>query len=1409
MQNHAPCRLFILHFAFCILNSSFAATAGESLVTVRFGEQDTCAVTGVTKLRWDAKAGLSHIAFDLAKLPRDARVKQALLRFWVVRSGGGEDLTKSWGFARWSDPKFDGFKVWKGQAASEERLAAVRFPFNTPAHWCFEFDVTKAVQDWAADPAGNDGLCTNFQFPVAPDGKPEAGWQRPYLQITHVGPNPGRPKPPAELRAFQRPGQVFLTWKQAAHEGAFFDSTCRVYRHTEELTARNLAQAELLGEVHRLSQLNYRRILTARGGDYGPWRHYLSAAGVELEKKGESNKDRRARALGFIPERFNFVIDDSWPRGLEGGEFLAKPKASEKVEIYQGPQLSDDTGLFVHTVRKEGAAWFGVTSVLEGNENREELASAGPIEGKVAVPQPVLQAVFNANASEGYGKVGKFQIREYVYWEGGANRFHCEPSTPFCFVFHVPRRWVNLGGEDDVGRNAPPWILSMAKVAGYSVSYWDGRGVVMDTGYVPPTRLAPFPPAGTAGMSWPEYSRCFHGSSEPRASASGSSGPSYPVRDVYGYIETINSGSDPRQAVVQPYFENRRLFELDCVLREFPADPNFVWAEGEGSTLNFVLHHPDRFGCAETAQERAWTSPRGAEGKELLIGRREWALKNELGHNVWDWNDPLWLARQFPERAWPFISNCHSDNYDGADNWGAVGFPKLYLELAAEKQGADLWWCDIGDAPSGKFQRVPRNMAYPVFTRATCCQTPLEDWRQEPRGTLNGYLVWHRPTLPFAYAKEFKKNEKAPPAPAGRTIAYADSPWGGTLYWSARSLDLVDTASQFEMTIRIGDEGLMLNGQSVPPCRVAFGAADVTLRRLQQFKVEKGKQYLWQNVKAATGQLLQAGVIAPDERGVLTVPQFFVDKDVLGNKLVLAPADGKPPPAVDKTQKVAVAYFADPKERKAGKAAPVEEIPYEEYAARCLKPELIPVVKSGRVFRVTDFVNAFGSKGGGMYSQWGAGFDDSFFFAEAGRYRIEVETTKALLQHGAWPILGLSIDNTQVGERLLDSEEPITRTWWVDLAQGRHLVRFRLVNNVFNEPVDRNGDQSPKLDRGFTVAGVRFVRLGERPADVQDVYSVALRLRRLVTARGLPVSLKADVLDAWGNPLPAKPEWKASVGRDGISPHEGAAITAGGIFTAAQPGTCTVTASAGGKNDSIQALVTPDSWLEDFDGEWSGGWDAALAQDDRDGRAAGTAAVRSAGVSPARGAADAAEWQVTRHHGFIGALVQRNARAASSHLIVREGGTEWEDISVEADCIAGGEGLPSGPAQALAFRCRDPRNFWRFEKQAAGQEAVFRLVKTVEGNETVLATVKKAIVPLAVDAQTYPSFQHWTAEGRKRAESLRVDRFQVELRGESIVAKLNGQELLTAKDDGPRRGTVGLWCQGGAAFDNIVVRPLR
>ncbi len=1380
------------------------AAGAESLQTVRFGEQDSCKVTGVTKHSYDRKAGGARIRFDLSGLGKDTKVARALLRFWVPGS-------REFGFGRWKEKGFAGFKVYAGGEPDEAKLLDTRYPFNAQSYWLFEFDVTAAVKQWVADAAKNDGLLTNFAFPAAPaeKGKPSRAWLKPYLEVTFAGPNADRPRQVSGLKAVYRSGQVFLTWKQAELPVAFHDQTFGVYRSAEPITAANLDRAELLGEVHRLSQLNYRRSVTAIGSGHSRAIEFYANTLVRdgklrPAKKGEDRKAFPARYLAAMPERFNFVIDAGWA-ARRGADLLKKVHAPAEdqgrhgdLRVVCGPELSDDTGVFVQTVRRAGPACFAVTAVVDGNENRRDVSAAnsvGPIAVKVQAPRPVLQAVFNHA-----GRHGPMQIREYAYWGGPAAGFHNTPSTAFCFSFKVPTgHALTHDGKPARGAAQNPWLYTDGHQAGYGCHYWQistrgsGAAVRMDTRYQPPTRNAPFPPGRVYGVrGWEaSYAKLYYGSRTPPAGGGGA--PGFFSHNIYGYMDTMDTGEDPRTATVHPYLENRRLFELDFVLSQHPELAGRVVPTGQSGAMMFGIHHGERFACVAASQEYFWNSPRGGRGKEIFVGLREWKLTNPEGFSPWDWMDPIWYSRQFPLKEWPFIVLCHSSNYDSADSWGAMGYPEFLWEIAKEKRGGDWVWVDIGDAPAPRNKAVPRDQAYLALTNATCGHVPVKSMRLLPRGTLNYFIEWHRPARPFMLPWRGRQDKKRPtsrPAPpdAKRPLAYVfrPRPTDETVRaWAAVKCDLVDEPARFEVALNMHEKGYSLNGQSLPPSRVHTGAVDVTPRRLQRFKVARGKKYQWRNVRVSTGEVLQAGVIAPDEKGLLTVPQFFVDKDVLGNKLVITPAGGAKPPPVKTGGKVTITYFATGRARHHMRPTKLE-LSWADYVARCKAPEVIPVVRSGRVFKVTDFVNRAGFRGAGLYTQWGGGFDDVFHFPRPGPYRVEVETTKAYFQNGAWPLIGLTVDNRKIGDRQIDSTEPYAHTWWFDLAEGgSHRVVFRLENNVFNEPVPRHGDQNPKPDRGFTVLGVCFTRLDPAPPRPSAPHLVKVRTRSVRVGAGMPVRMLADVRDASGRTLPAKVTWTAS---------EAAKIDAGGVFSAGTEGAYTVAAESGGKSDSVEVRVRGEAWCEDFDDEWADGWSvmptAADGEKDRRRRPA---------------------WSVTRKStGFVGTLIQRGQAATA---MVWDGGADWADYVLTADRIPDRKSGGLGGVQGVVFRYADADNHYRFEKSVqrkrVGKEhktiTTFRLLKRAGGKQTVLASEARTIKPLAVDPKTYGTFKHW---GR-RPESFEVDRFEVTVRGGKIAARFNSEQVLTAADDALKSGTVGVCCEGPAAFDNITVAPLK
>jgi hypothetical protein len=1303
------------------------AFSAESLLTVRVGEQDSCVLTGTTKV--ENRPDGSLVRFDLKGIPAASDVKRAVLRLWV--DGSAKDARRHFSIEQWNADGFDGLKIW--QEGGPETPLAVSFPFAFASPVCHEWDVTAAVCDWMARPAGNRGLRTNFPLP-GNDSQP--AWQRPYLEITLKGENPDRPKQPSQVRALYRSGQVFLTWKQVPFDGPFFDSTYRVYQHDEPITAQNLDRARLLGEVNKNSQLNYRRTVFSRDGmgSYAGYIHFKAFLGVE-KTKDMTEKAYWDALLAKVPTRYNFVIDDNWPQQVEGGKWLADAGLlGEGLRELKGPELADDQGLFVHTVDKPGRVHFAVTSVVRGNENRQDFlagnATAEPLAVKVDAPRPVLQIAFCERVKNRHPR----HIREYVYWGGGPDGLHVEPSTPFYFRTNPPLEMVGLAKAPA----QPAWVSLE--------SWWShgGATVVTDAIYVPPTRLAPFPPR-TVPFSrggWREGGRYYFAAAkgpDENPTWGGQSG----IRNLFGYYDRMNTGKDPRQATVRPYLENRALMELEHFFQEFPkASRDHVVMVGEGTSLRMAVHHPEIFAFCSAAQEATWKSPMRAH-EWLAVGKPAWGLKTDQGHNVWDWNDPAWLSQKFPERAWPFISHCMSDNYDTSDqrHWGQSGYPEFYLAMAAQRRGGGWWWCDIGDAPHGKWVHIPRNQAYLAFTNVNFAEKPQKDWRKEPRGTLNGYLVWHRPEVPFAVK--------------GKT----DVP-----------LDMLDTAQRFEVAVRIGDQGLTLNGQSVPPTTARYGQADITLWRLQQFKVEKGAKYLWTNRKVAGGQLLQAGVVEADQRGLITVPGFCVDHDPAGNKLVLEPAGSRAVPTVDSAAQVGSQLLA-------------------EYLRQCRNPVLFPPVQGLLTkFPIAEFTAVRGGNPDGSITYKGGSFanvyDTIVNVEQPGPYVI---AARAKGEFGAaWPLLTLEVGG-KYGQRMetktIDTTDWASYCWYADLPAGKLPIRLTAHGDYYVSPV------LPALgNKRLHVAELSFARADEAKAK-QTAVELRVAPRRVTVPAGMPIRCTATALSALGQPMDAPVAWTCSAG---------ATIDAQGRFQADRPGEYAITAKAAGITGTAPIEVR-DRFLDDFNcgGDVLRFWSAG-----------DLSAARSAWYPPAAG------------HTFLNSLWQHKPEAKA--VLLWDHGTLWTDYAVQADVFLtpSGRGEPFRIGQGrklvhgLAARAADKDNHYRLEIERRDDRSQARLVKRVNGAETVLATSDNPPSLAPFDWQRNPMCPGWHGLSQVIAEERglhqwRMDRMRLAVAGDRLHAWINGQAVFPSgvKDADLKTGTAGLYAEGKVVFDNVEVVP--
>jgi len=603
--------------------------SAESLVTVRVGEQDTCDITGVTAVQSDRAAKKATIRFDLSKLQDAKVVKRAVLRLWV-NMYHRDPMARYFAIERWNEEGFDGFKVWDAAAGGGDSLDTV-YPFACTLFACHEWDVTKAVAKWLNDPATNKGLKTNVPLPK---NAFKPAWLRPYLQITYAGPNTQRPKQPTELKALYRSGQIFLTWKQVPHKGAFFDSTYRVYAHTAPITAANLDKARLLGEVNRMSQFNYRRtafVTAASFGSYVSYRFYgtMVANRSEGTRADWRNPDwirRNAKVrvngeLTNIKQRYNFVIDDTWREKFHEGKWLKDVRVvGDQPVILQGPELSDDTGLFVHTVTAPGKVYYAVTAVLEGNENRTDFSGSNAlktaIETKVAPPKPVPQVAYLLPGKTTYHHYRMLQ--DFAHWGGGEDGLHNEPSTPFYFRVIPHSELVNPAKR--IQRTGP-----FSSITG---RWWGTANLSTDNFFVPPTRLAPFPPTVLGIYAWSRWNDYYHGAADGSTAKGGivHGHKRAAMANQFGYHDRFNTGRDPRKATMLDCFEKRFVREVEYYFEAYPkTSRDHLSSVGEGAAVLIGIHHPDKFAFVGAGQFVPWSAKR-MESQWMFAGKKEWDL---------------------------------------------------------------------------------------------------------------------------------------------------------------------------------------------------------------------------------------------------------------------------------------------------------------------------------------------------------------------------------------------------------------------------------------------------------------------------------------------------------------------------------------------------------------------------------------------------------------------------------------------------------------------------------------------------------------------------------------------------------------------------------------------------------------
>lgn len=488
-----------------------------------------------------------------------------------------------------------------------------------------------------------------------------------------------------------------------------------------------------------------------------------------------------------------------------------------------GPQLPDGTGLFVWTTHEDGTFYY---TVAAGDGTL--IDTTGPINEQIAAPAPVLVW----ESANGLSRVYT-QFMDYATYNP---------------TFDAPRPgngWMNL----------PDWEeLERTKHQQYAYNYWVG-----------------LPSPGLCGGAVPAQM------------------PLLLHIEGWGSRYTV-----PADAL---YF---------CAVHLWADDPNQSWYYGFSATHDYHADSPIITGpIVNYTEERLIRAVREVLRDPLYTNLIDVQRIYSYGHSMGA-TGALMLAERYPHIFAAIYANQPMLNFGAAalwvpeleSKWGAQ-----ILNLPIENRGTDaahlttyngtgVWdWQNLAEQLSTRrgddmaFIAISHGVQDTVIDWQSVVQPAYEHFYTGNRGFIGEIQNQDHTWVGFLYHPNWtfdmfnmRRDESFPALSLASGSLSTPPPSVGafnmTLEWSAWGNDfagpIVDTPNEWIVVVRS-----MEGDQTV----------DVTPRRLQQFVVQLGQTYTWQNTQWPDGTLLQEGVITPDADGLLVLPDVIVTDS--GNQIVI------------------------------------------------------------------------------------------------------------------------------------------------------------------------------------------------------------------------------------------------------------------------------------------------------------------------------------------------------------------------------------------------------------------------------------------------------------------------------------------------------------------------------------------
>jgi hypothetical protein len=303
----------------------------------------------------------------------------------------------------------------------------------------------------------------------------------------------------------------------------------------------------------------------------------------------------------------------------------------------------------------------------------------------------------------------------------------------------------------------------------------------------------------------------------------------------YGLNSNFYDKDNPFGGINVNYGERRVLWTIRWVISRYNIDPDRVHIQGGSmggyGSLSLALRNPDLF--ASVYASASLVDFHRLSDYANKIGPANWGprdaniLTNE-GIGIYDRADLVAYVQDRPEVDFPLIFMLNGKQ-DELITW--EGPPLFYEAMQKTHHGLIAVWSEGGHAGSRNalygrpdvydeinIRNLRRNQSYPAISYASTNDDPgraSDDG--DPRGQLNAMFEW---------------------------------------------TDTVDSPNEYAVTL------MPRNGRDIS------ATADITPRRLQNFRVRPGDRFRYRNLEIPAGKIHQQGKLPADEHGLVTVKKF-------------------------------------------------------------------------------------------------------------------------------------------------------------------------------------------------------------------------------------------------------------------------------------------------------------------------------------------------------------------------------------------------------------------------------------------------------------------------------------------------------------------------------------------------------